>query len=165
MKLVKSKAGTTRSPCAIPAVRPRRSNIDKMVKDGEAGEDEGMRAEKELDAMTRKHSDTIEEDGQAQGSGAARGLSALIMSEPSEPMGLARPRHPARPGRRHPLGAGPGAGSSALASRRQRQETGRALPEPHVPAGTCPPPSPSVSCCWAEPWWGCCGHRSCWPSW
>lgn len=34
--------------------------LDKMVKDGEVGEDDGTRAEKELDALTKKHVDLVE---------------------------------------------------------------------------------------------------------
>ena len=35
--------------------------IDKAVKDGEIGEDEGTRAEKELEALTKKHVESIDE--------------------------------------------------------------------------------------------------------
>ena len=36
-------------------------NFEKLVKDGEVGEDEGARAEKELEAVTKRHVDQIDE--------------------------------------------------------------------------------------------------------
>lgn len=36
-------------------------DLDKMIKDGEVGEDEGKRAEKELDATTKKYVDTVDD--------------------------------------------------------------------------------------------------------
>jgi ribosome recycling factor len=41
--------------------RTAKGEIEKAVKDGEAGEDEGSRGEKELDATTKKHIDQIDE--------------------------------------------------------------------------------------------------------
>lgn len=41
--------------------RQAKDSIDKAVKDGEVGEDEGTRAEKELEALTKKHVDSIDE--------------------------------------------------------------------------------------------------------
>lgn len=41
--------------------RKAKEQLDKLVKDGDAGEDEGARAEKELDAMTKSHTDNIDE--------------------------------------------------------------------------------------------------------
>lgn len=41
--------------------RKAKEALDKLVKDGEAGEDEGARAEKELDAMTKAHTDNVDE--------------------------------------------------------------------------------------------------------
>lgn len=35
--------------------------IDKAVKDGEVGEDEGTRAEKDLEALTKKHVDAVDD--------------------------------------------------------------------------------------------------------
>ena len=35
--------------------------IGKMVKDGDVGEDEGNRAEKDLDAKTKSHTDNVDE--------------------------------------------------------------------------------------------------------
>jgi ribosome recycling factor len=40
--------------------RKAKTDIDKMVKDGEVGEDDGSRAEKDLDAMTKKFVDSID---------------------------------------------------------------------------------------------------------
>ncbi len=41
--------------------RKAKEQLDKLVKDGDAGEDEGNRAEKELDALTKSHTDNIDE--------------------------------------------------------------------------------------------------------
>ncbi|AJT40515.1 ribosome recycling factor [Psychromicrobium lacuslunae] len=41
--------------------RKAKETLDKIVKDGEAGEDEGARAEKELDGLTKSHTDNIDE--------------------------------------------------------------------------------------------------------
>jgi ribosome recycling factor len=41
--------------------RKAKEQLDKLVKDGDAGEDEGARAEKELDALTKAHTDTVDE--------------------------------------------------------------------------------------------------------
>jgi ribosome recycling factor len=41
--------------------RKAKEAIDRLVKDGEVGEDEGARAEKELEGTTKKHVDTIDE--------------------------------------------------------------------------------------------------------
>jgi len=54
--------------------RHAKETIDKLIKDGEVGEDEGKRAEKELDGFTAKHTGQIA-SAQAQGSRAARGLA------------------------------------------------------------------------------------------
>jgi ribosome recycling factor len=40
--------------------RRAKDEIDKLVKDGEVGEDDGSRAEKELDGLTKKHTDLVE---------------------------------------------------------------------------------------------------------
>ena len=40
--------------------RHAKDAIDKLIKDGDVGEDEGMRSEKELEALTRKHVDLID---------------------------------------------------------------------------------------------------------
>lgn len=41
--------------------RHAKDQIEKTVKDGEVGEDEGKRAEKDLDAVTKKHIEQIDE--------------------------------------------------------------------------------------------------------
>jgi ribosome recycling factor len=41
--------------------RKAKETLDKLVKDGDAGEDEGNRGEKELDAMTKSHVDGIDD--------------------------------------------------------------------------------------------------------
>ncbi len=41
--------------------RKAKDGLDKLVKDGDVGEDDGARAEKELDALTKSHSDSIDE--------------------------------------------------------------------------------------------------------
>ncbi|MDN5754531.1 MAG: ribosome recycling factor [Arthrobacter sp.] len=41
--------------------RKAKESMDKMVKDGEVGEDDGARGEKELDALTKKATDVIDE--------------------------------------------------------------------------------------------------------
>ena len=41
--------------------RKAKDELDRLVKDGEVGEDDGARAEKELDATTRKYVETIDE--------------------------------------------------------------------------------------------------------
>ena len=40
--------------------RKAKSDLDKLVKDGEVGEDDGTRAEKELDGLTKKHTDLVD---------------------------------------------------------------------------------------------------------
>ncbi|WP_010533981.1 ribosome recycling factor [Brachybacterium squillarum] len=60
VKLAKTKAEDGRV-----AVRGTRGNakkaIEKLVKDKEIGEDEGARAEKELEAVTKKHVEQVDE--------------------------------------------------------------------------------------------------------
>ena len=41
--------------------RSAKSELEKLVKDGEIGEDDGKRAEKDLDEMTRKHIEQVDE--------------------------------------------------------------------------------------------------------
>ena len=41
--------------------RRAKDDLDKMVKDGDIGEDEGVRAEKELDSLTKSHTDTVDD--------------------------------------------------------------------------------------------------------
>jgi ribosome recycling factor len=46
---------------SVRSVRRRaKEELDRLVKDGEVGEDEGARAEKELEALTKKHVDGID---------------------------------------------------------------------------------------------------------
>ena len=59
VKLAKSKAEDAR--VAVRSVRRHaKEELDRIVKDGEAGEDEVVRAEKELDALTKKHVDHVD---------------------------------------------------------------------------------------------------------
>ena len=41
--------------------RKAKTDLDKLVKDGEVGEDEGTRAEKELEALTKRHVDVVDD--------------------------------------------------------------------------------------------------------
>lgn len=41
--------------------RKAKEQLDKLVKDGDAGEDEGIRAERELEALTKSHTENIDE--------------------------------------------------------------------------------------------------------
>jgi ribosome recycling factor len=41
--------------------RKAKDELDRLVKDGEVGEDDGARGEKELDSITKKHVDTVDE--------------------------------------------------------------------------------------------------------
>ena len=41
--------------------RHAKTTLEKLVKDGEVGEDEGSRAEKELETVTKKHVDLIDD--------------------------------------------------------------------------------------------------------
>ena len=59
VKLAKSKAEDAR--VSVRSVRRKaKDTIDRAVKDGEIGEDEGSRAEKELDGLTKRHTDEID---------------------------------------------------------------------------------------------------------
>ncbi len=59
VKLAKNKAEDGR--VSIRSVRRKaKDQIDKAVKDGEYGEDEGSRAEKELEALTKRHTEMID---------------------------------------------------------------------------------------------------------
>lgn len=60
VKLVKSKAEEHKISIRS-ARRKAKEAIDKMVKDGDVGEDDGARGEKDLDALTKKHVDLVEE--------------------------------------------------------------------------------------------------------
>lgn len=59
VKLAKQRAEDAR--VAIRNIRRKAKDaIDAAVKDGDVGEDEGARAEKELESLTKKHVDTID---------------------------------------------------------------------------------------------------------
>ena len=60
VKIVKTKGEDAK--VSIRNIRRKaKETLDKLVKDGEAGEDEGPRAEKELDSITKAHVDGIDE--------------------------------------------------------------------------------------------------------
>lgn len=60
VKVVRGKGEDAK--VALRNVRRRaKDSLDKLVKDGEVGEDEGARAEKELDALTKSHTDGIDD--------------------------------------------------------------------------------------------------------
>lgn len=59
VKLARTKAEDAK--VSIRAVRRKaKESLDRIVKDGEAGEDEGARAEKELEALTKRHVETVD---------------------------------------------------------------------------------------------------------
>ncbi|PQZ92971.1 ribosome recycling factor [Arthrobacter sp. MYb227] len=60
VKVVRGKGEDAK--VALRNVRRRaKDSLDKLVKDGEVGEDDGARAEKELDALTKSHTDGIDD--------------------------------------------------------------------------------------------------------
>ena len=60
VKIVKTKGEDAK--ISIRNIRRKaKETLDRLVKDGEAGEDEGSRAEKELDGLTKSHVDGIDE--------------------------------------------------------------------------------------------------------
>ncbi|MFC5380373.1 ribosome recycling factor [Aquipuribacter nitratireducens] len=60
IKLARSKAEEAR--VSVRNIRRRaKEEIDRTVRDGEAGEDEGTRAEKELEAVTKRHVELVDE--------------------------------------------------------------------------------------------------------
>ena len=60
IKLARTKAEDAK--VAIRNIRRRaKEQIDRLVKDGDVGEDEGTRAEKELESTTKKYVDTVDE--------------------------------------------------------------------------------------------------------
>jgi ribosome recycling factor len=60
IKVAKHKAEEARISVRA-ARRAAKETLDKMVKDSEVGKDEVVRAEKQLDAATKKHTDAIDE--------------------------------------------------------------------------------------------------------
>lgn len=60
IKVAKAKGEDAR--ISVRAIRRKaKEEIDRMVKDGDVGEDEGTRAEKDLEGVTKKHVDRIDE--------------------------------------------------------------------------------------------------------
>jgi ribosome recycling factor len=60
VKIVRSKGEDAK--VSIRNIRRKaKEALDKIVKDGEAGEDEGSRAEKELDGLTKAHTDNVDD--------------------------------------------------------------------------------------------------------
>ncbi|MDQ6751878.1 MAG: ribosome recycling factor [Actinomycetota bacterium] len=60
VKIVRSKGEDAK--ISIRNIRRKaKDELDRIVKDGDAGEDEGSRGEKELDALTKAHTDNIDE--------------------------------------------------------------------------------------------------------
>jgi ribosome recycling factor len=60
IKLARTKAEEAR--VSLRNIRRRaKEELDRIARDGEAGEDEVARAEKELEASTRRHVDTVDE--------------------------------------------------------------------------------------------------------
>ncbi|HET8795195.1 MAG TPA: ribosome recycling factor [Arthrobacter sp.] len=60
VKVVRGKAEDAK--VSIRSIRRKaKEQLDKIVKDGDAGEDEGARAEKELDVLTKAHTENIDE--------------------------------------------------------------------------------------------------------
>ena len=60
IKLARHKAEEAR--VSVRSVRRRaKEQIDRIVKDGETGEDDGVRAEKELEQVTKRHVDIIDD--------------------------------------------------------------------------------------------------------
>jgi len=60
VKIVKTKGEDAK--VSIRNIRRKaKETLDRLVKDGEAGEDEGTRAERELDSLTKAHVDGIDE--------------------------------------------------------------------------------------------------------
>ncbi len=60
IRLARTKAEEAR--VSIRSVRrSAKDGIDRLVKDSEVGEDEAARAEKQLDAVTKKHTDAVDE--------------------------------------------------------------------------------------------------------
>lgn len=60
IKLAKAKAEDAR--VSVRNIRRRaKDELDRFVKDGEVGEDDGVRAEKELDQVTKRYVETIDD--------------------------------------------------------------------------------------------------------
>jgi ribosome recycling factor len=60
IKIARNKAEDAK--VSVRSIRRRaKEELDRIVKDGEAGEDEGSRAEKELEQVTKRHVDAIDD--------------------------------------------------------------------------------------------------------
>ena len=60
VKIVKGKGEDAK--VSIRSIRRKaKESLDRLVKDGEVGEDEGVRGEKELDVLTKKHVDSVDD--------------------------------------------------------------------------------------------------------
>lgn len=60
MKLARTKAEDAR--ITIRSIRRKaKEELDRIKKDGEAGEDEVERAEKELESVTKRHTDLVDQ--------------------------------------------------------------------------------------------------------
>lgn len=60
IKLARTKAEDAK--ISVRNIRRRaKEEIDRVVKDGEAGEDDGTRGEKELESLTKRHVDEVDE--------------------------------------------------------------------------------------------------------
>ena len=60
VKLARTKAESART--TLRSIRRKaKEELDRIVKDGESGEDEGTRAEKELESTTKKYVESVDE--------------------------------------------------------------------------------------------------------
>ncbi|WP_422936115.1 ribosome recycling factor [Sinomonas sp. P47F7] len=60
VKIVKGKGEDAK--VSIRSIRRKaKESMDRLVKDGEVGEDEGVRGERELDGLTKQHTDSVDE--------------------------------------------------------------------------------------------------------
>ncbi|WP_136609920.1 ribosome recycling factor [Sinomonas albida] len=60
VKIVKGKGEDAK--VSIRSVRRKaKESLDRLVKDGEVGEDDGVRGERELDGLTKQHTDSVDE--------------------------------------------------------------------------------------------------------
>jgi ribosome recycling factor len=60
VKIVKGKGEDAK--VSIRSIRRKaKESLDRLVKDGEVGEDDGARGEKELDGLTKQHTDSVDE--------------------------------------------------------------------------------------------------------
>ena len=101
--------------------RKAKEELHRIVRDGEAGEDEVARAEKELQATTDQYVAPGRRAGQAQGSRAARGL--MTASHPETPAVVrAAPTAGKRPGH----GRRPGVRAATCRGDRRRRRARRA---------------------------------------